>query len=383
MSDTSMEQDKAPAAGNQGKVLVTGGAGHVGANLVHRLVAEGADVRCLVQPDANNRALQGLEVESFEGDLRDMDSMRRATKGCARVFHVAAKVSTLSPSAGEQRDLYEVNVIGTRNIMRAALENGVSRAVLTGSFSATGYNPDDPSLPSDETMPFYPFGNVMPYARTKALAEHELLKCVVDGLDGVIATSCACVGPNDFLPSRMGRTMIDYAHGRLRAYIDGGFDFVSYRDIVQGHMLAMEKGRTGQKYIFSTQFHTLQDFVTMFSETLGKPPVRLKLPTSLMSGITGLYSGALAKLFPNVPQRLTPGAINVLRMRRHANTTKAREELGYVPTDLASAVRDAYTFFYEQGMIPEPPVELPSQPLVGASEASQPASSVTATPAGE
>jgi nucleoside-diphosphate-sugar epimerase len=342
---------------NWGKVFVTGGAGHVGNNLVRRLIADGHDVRCLVQSSANNRGLEELPIERVEGDIRDFESMRRATKGCDRVFHVAAKVSTLNPSAGEQRELFDVNVVGVRNVMRAAMENGVTRAVLTGSFSATGRDLDDPKRASTEEMPFYPFEDSLPYARSKVLAEHEMLKCVVDGLDGVIATSCACVGPHDYLPSRMGRTMIDYANGRLRAYIDGGFDFVNARDLVEGHMLAMEKGRTGQKYIFSTHFHTLGDFVQMFSETLGMPPVRLKLPGPLMAGITGLYSGAFSKLFPNMPQRLTPGTIKILRMRRHADTTKARTELGYRPTELRSAVREAMAFFHREGLIPVAPVE--------------------------
>lgn len=343
----------------KGKVFLTGGSGHVGANVLRALLDDGQEVRVLVEPGGAREAFEGLDVELVEGDLRDAEAMRRVTKGVARVFHVAAKVSTLNPGAGEQRDLYDINVIGTRNVLRAALENGVARAVLTGSFSATGFNPDDPSLPSDETMPFYPFGRVMPYARTKQLAEHEMLKCVVDGLDAVIATSCACVGPNDFMPSRMGRTMIDYAHGRLRAYIDGGFDFVSFKDIAAGHLLAMEKGRTGHKYIFSTHFHTLQDLVDMFSDTMGTPPVRLKLPAAVMAGLTGVYSGALSKVFPKMPQRLTPGAIGVLRMRRHANTTKAREELGYQPGTVADAVREAYADLYRRGLIPNAPAKGP------------------------
>lgn len=338
----------------RGKVFVTGGSGHVGAHVVHALLAEGHDVRCLVQPGTNNSALDELPVEQVEGDLRDYDAMLRATKGCTRVFHVAAKVSTLSASAGEQRELYEINVIGTRNVLRASLENGVERAVLTGSFSSTGYDLDDPSTPSHEELPFYPFGHVMPYSHTKALAEHELLKCVVDGLDAVIVTSCSCIGAWDHLPSRMGRTMIDYAHGKLRAFVPGGFDFVNGRDIARGHLLAMDKGRRGHKYICSTSFHTLEELVAMFSEVTGLPPVRLQVPPSLMAGITGLYAGSLAKVFPNLPQRLTPGAIGVLRMRRRADTSKAQRELGYQPSTVRDAVRDAFVFFARQGKLPEP-----------------------------
>jgi nucleoside-diphosphate-sugar epimerase len=337
----------------RGKVLVTGGSGHVGAQVVHALLDEGHDVRCLVQPRANNAALDELAVERVEGDLRDYAAMLGATKGCARVFHVAAKVSTLSASAGEQRELYEINVIGARNVLRASLENGVARAVLTGSFSSTGYSLDDPSAPSHEELPFYPFGHVMPYSHTKALAEHELLKCVVDGLDAVIVTSCSCIGAWDHLPSRMGRTMIDYARGKLRAFIPGGFDFVNGRDIAQGHLLAMEKGRRGQKYICSTHFHTLEELVQMFAEVTGLPPVRLQVPPAVMAGITGLYAGSLAKVFPSLPQRLTPGAIGVLRMRRHADTSKAQRELGYRPGTVRDAVRDAFVFFARQGKLPE------------------------------
>jgi len=337
----------------QGRVLVTGGSGHVGANVMHALLADGQEVRCLVEPGSSQVAFEGLPVELFEGDIRDFDSMRAATRDCARVFHVAAKVSTLNAGAGEARDLYEINVIGTRNIMRACLENGVARAVLTGSFSSTGYDLDDPSQPSHEGLPFYPFGHVMPYSHTKALAEHELLKCVVEGLDAVIVTSCACIGPWDHMPSRMGRTMIDYARGKLRAFVPGGFDFVNARDIAGGHLLAMEQGRVGQKYIISTHFHVLKELVQMFSEITGLPPVRLEVPARWMAAVTGIYAGSLAKVFPKLPQRLTPGAIGVLQMRRHADTSKAQRELGYRPSSVRDGVRDAFVFFAREGKLPD------------------------------
>lgn len=336
----------------RGKVLVTGGTGHVGANLVRRLLDDGHEVRCLVQPGADNSSLDSLAVEKVAGDLRDFPAISRAVEGCTRVFHVAAKLSTLNATAGEQRELYEVNVKGTQNICRASLEHGVARVVLTGSFSATGYDLEDSSRPANEDLPFYPFGKAMPYAYSKALAELELLRFVARGLDGVIATSCACVGPHDYIPSRMGRTMIDFANDRLRAYIDGGFPFVRAHDLVEGHVLAMEKGRRGEKYIFATAFHTLEDFIHMWSEALGKPPVRLKLPQSVMSAITGVYSGALAKFFPQADTRLSPGTIEILRLNRRADTSKAERELGWQPTNLRLAVQEALAFFEGQGKIP-------------------------------
>jgi nucleoside-diphosphate-sugar epimerase len=336
----------------KGKNLVTGASGHVGANLVHRLLADGEDVRVLLQPGANNRAMDGLPVEKVEGDLRDEEAVAKAVKGCARVYHVAAKISTLNPSANEQRDLFGINVLGTRNIMRHSLRHDVARVVLTGSFSAVGYDPESSSTPSTPDMPFYPFEGAMPYAHTKALAELEMYKAIVDGLDAVIATSCSCVGPHDYIPSRMGRTMCDYVKGKFKVYIDGAFEFVRTGDLADGHVKAMEKGRTGHKYVFATAHHSLEEMIQIWSEVTGLPPARIKLPAAVMSGITGLYAGSLAKLFPNIPQRLTPGAIRILRLRRRADTSKSREELGWEPTNMRLAAEEAFEFFAQQGMAP-------------------------------
>ncbi len=335
-----------------GKVFVTGGTGHVGANLVRRLLADGQDVRCLVEPGGDRRAFEGLEVELVEGDIRDLDTMTKVIRGCTRVYHVAAKISILSPSANEYKDIFGINVIGTRNVMRAALQCGVARAVLTGSFSAVGYDPDDPSKASTDDMPHWPFDSaVLPYARSKALAEHEMLKVVADGLDAVIATSCSCIGPWDYIPSRMGRTMCDFSRGKVRAYVPGGFEFVAGPDVADGHVRAMEYGRKGHKYVFATAFHTLGDLLEFWREAVGPRSRPMRIPARLMSAVSSVYSGALSRFFPNVPQRLTPGSIKILTMQRHADTSKARTELGWMPTDIRSAVMEAYEFFAQAGMV--------------------------------
>ncbi len=343
-----------------GKILVTGGSGHVGANLVRRLLADGEDVRCLVAPHLNNKGLEGLPIERVEGDLRDPEAVRRAVDGCARVFHVAAKVSTHSPSPKEEREIWDINVGGTRNIMKSSLETGVARVVLTGSFSATGYDPDDPSKPSHEDMPFYPFARWLPYSRTKVLAELETLRWTVRGLDAVIATSCAVIGPNDFLPSRLGGVICDYSNNKLRAYIPGGFDFVATDDLVQGHLLAMEKGRRGEKYTFSTEFLTLGELLDTIGEVSGNKKRLPELPVNVMAGIAKVYYGLAARFFPDVPQRLTPAAIEILKTQRRADLTKAREELGYRPGNIRDAIRRAYEFFVDEGMIERSHVAVPT-----------------------
>ena len=137
-------------------VLVTGSAGHVGANLVRRLLDDGVRVRVYLRHEDNNEAVEGLEVERSFGDIRDPDARRKALEGCRGVYHCAAMVSTIEGTHAHRRELYECNVLGTRNVLQAAREVEAGRVVVTGSLSAVGYDLDDPSAPSDETMQFYP-----------------------------------------------------------------------------------------------------------------------------------------------------------------------------------------------------------------------------------
>jgi len=336
--------------------LITGASGHLGANLVRRLLDDGHTVRALIRQGSNNSALDGLNVERVHGDLRNPAAVAAAIRGCRQIHHCAAVVSTIG---GNEREIFDINVLGTRNLLRAAREAGVSRVVVTGSLSAVGHTGD---LPADEEVPFYPFDDLPPYSHTKAAAEHECLKAAVEGLDVVIATSCAIIGPNDFIPSRMGKTLVDFAQGKLRAYIPGGFTFVSAADMVEGHMLCMEKGRTGQKYIFSTEFVAVDELMAMFEQVTGRSRPRLRLPAPLMAGLAEVSTFVMTNLFPDKPQRFTPAAVEFLRMQRKADCSKAMRELGYRPTTIAQAVRAAYECFVRRGVISAPARVLVSRP---------------------
>ena len=327
------------------RVFVTGGSGHLGANLVRRLLDEGQQVRVLERVGGGGEALAGLDVEVVGGDLRDAAAVRGAVRGCRRVYHCAAKVSS---AEGQQREIYASNVLGTRHLLRAALAEGVERVVVTGSFSAVGH---DPTRPSDESVPVDPFARLLPYQRSKVAVEHECLKAVVEGLDVVIATSCAILGPHDYKPSRMGQLMLDFARGRLRAYVPGGFEFVAARDIVQGHRLAMDKGRTGHKYIFSTAFKTVDELMAVYEDVTGRRRPRLRLPGPVMTGLAEAVNFFVMRFVPDVEPRFTPGAVRILRMNRRADITKARTELGYQPSSVEEAVREAYEDFVRRGKL--------------------------------
>ena len=325
--------------------LVTGATGHLGANLVRRLFADGQRVRVLLRPGSSTAAIDGLPVERAVGDLRDAASLSAAIDGCARVFHCAAMIAI---TTGGEREIFETNVLGTRNLLAAAARAGVARVVVTGSFSAVGHQP---GRASDERDPFNPFEKALPYERSKAAMEHECLKAVVEGQDVVIAISCAIIGPHDFKPSRMGRVLLDVANGRMHAYIPGGFEFVASRDIVEGHLLAMERGRPGQRYIFSTEFVTVDTLMSWMEEITGRRRPRLQLPAGVMAAIASVASPVMSVLSPHTPQRLTPAAVRILRMHRRADCTKAKQELGYTPTSVKVALQDAYDWFVARGQV--------------------------------
>ncbi len=330
------------------RTLVTGATGHLGANLVRRLLADGETLRVLMRPDRDNGALDGLDVERVYGDLRERETVSAAVRGCGRVYHCAALVSTIEGNANHKRDVYNTNVLGTRHILDAAAAHGVEKVVVSGSLSATGYEPDQAS---HEDMPFYPFDRHLPYGFTKHLVEHQCLRAHADGLNVVVATSCAILGPHDYAPSRIGRVLIDYAHGQLRAYIPGGFEFVSTRDIAEGHVLAMHKGRSGQKYIISTAYSSVDDLLSLFGEVTGRRKPRLRLPAPVMAAVAEVADKTWFRAFPNKPRRFTPAAVRLLTLRRQADHGKAREELGFQPTPLKQAVQEAYDDFVRRGVI--------------------------------
>ncbi|GAA0441798.1 NAD-dependent epimerase/dehydratase family protein [Streptomyces stramineus] len=333
-------------------ILVTGATGHLGANLVRRLLRDGEEVRALVMNDSfsRSRALEGLPVHCVSGDIRDIAATARAMAGCDRVYHCAARIST---TQGGRREIYRTNVLGTRNVLEVARRRGVERVVVTGSFGATG---EIRGRPSAEDVPYYPFSRQTPYATTKALVEHECLRAAVAGLDVVVAVSTAILGPHDYAPSRMGRVLRDFAHGRLLAYLPGGFEFVSAADVVEGHVLAMRHGRPGRKYLFSTEFRTVDQLMDLYSAVSGRPKPLLRVPASVMAGVAEVVQPVMTAVAPHHQPRFTPAAVRFLRSQRRADCSRAVEELGYRPTSIASAVEDAFACFARRGVVPAPRV---------------------------
>jgi nucleoside-diphosphate-sugar epimerase len=325
-----------------GKTFVTGGSGHVGANLLRALVDAGVEVRALVRRK-DDPALAGLELERVEGDVGDPASLD--LRGCDRVHHLAAFVSLRS---GDEQRMFDTNVVGTRNVLLAAERAGVQRVVLCSSLGAIGRNPHGES---DETFTINPFETELPYDLTKALAELEVHRACARGLDAVIVNPSGVVGPFDFKPSSVGKTILDFARRRMPAYVPGEFEFVAMRDVVAGHLLAMERGKRGESYILSGRTHSLDELLDELQVITGVPRPRLRIPSRVMRPVAHVTSAVMRTFFPSVPPRFTPETIALLELGKRVSTAKARRELGYAPTSVLAALREQADWFRRRGQI--------------------------------
>ncbi len=327
------------------KTLVTGATGHLGANLVRRLCARGDAVRVLLRPGSPTEAIEGLEVERVVGDLGDRDALRAAVDGCEALFHCAAMVSTRE---GDREALMKVNVEGTRFLMDAALDAGVKRAVHTSSFGAVSGRNGEPSTEDDWLDPFEP---VMDYERSKAHSEIPVFQAAARGLEVCVVNPSAIVGPHDYRPSLVGNTILEFARRRMRAYVPGGFDWVSVHSVVDGHLSALERGRPGERYLLTGEVHSIDQILDWLEEFTGVPRPRLRIPPRFMQWVAIVKDWVERRFFPQVMPRFNYHSIRLLTSGKHGDCSKAQEELGYRVLPVRDAFAEAVQWFRASGRI--------------------------------
>jgi dihydroflavonol-4-reductase len=329
------------------KVLVTGATGFIGANVARALVERGEEVRVLVRPTSDRGNLAGLPLEVAIGDLRDADAVRRAVRGCRRVFHVAADYRFW---ARDPREIYQSNVDGTVHVMDACLEAGVERVVYTSTVGTIGLA----ALPApcDETTPLLEGQLTSHYKRSKLEAEKAALSYAARGLPVVVVNPSAPVGPWDGKPTPTGQLIVDFARGKLPAIVDTGLNIVHVRDVAEGHLLAAERGRVGERYILGNRNMTLAEIVAELAEIIGRPAPRLRLPYAV-AWTAGALSTALSNWITHRPPAVALEAVRMARRRMFFDATKAVRELGLPQTPPRAAFEDAVAWFEEKGLIPE------------------------------
>ncbi|MGH9327580.1 MAG: hopanoid-associated sugar epimerase [Terriglobia bacterium] len=322
--------------------LVTGANGFVGSHVARRLAARGEHVRALVRPSSNLRALDGLPIDRALGDLLDPPSLRAALAGVACVYHVAADYRLWCEHPEE---IYRANVEGTRNLLEAARDAHIPRLVYTSTVGTIAVHRHDP-LPNEATEARLDemTGH---YKRSKFMAEQEVRKAAQEGLPVVIVNPTTPVGPGDWKPTPTGRMIVDFLNGRTPAYVDTGLNIVAVEDVAEGHLLAAERGRVGERYLLGGRNMTLKEIFMVLAEVSGRPVPRWKIPHRLVL-LAAYVENEIAVLFGDEPQIPLEG----VRMARHkmwVNCSKATRELGFHPGPADDALRRSVEWYRENG----------------------------------
>jgi len=326
--------------------FVTGGTGFVGSHVARLLAERGSRVRALVRPQSRTDNLAALAVEPVVGDLQDFDSLKRAMGGCKHVYHVAADYRLW---ARDPQEIYRSNVDGTLNLLRAAREAGVERVVCTSSVGALGIPKD--GTPGSESTPVCLADMIGHYKRSKFLAEEKAREFGrQSGLPIVIVNPSTPVGENDIKPTPTGKIIVDFLNGKMPAYVDTGLNLVDVRDVAAGHLLAMERGQPGERYILGNCNLTLREILEILAAITGRKAPRIRIPYGIAYAAAWVDTavwGGLLRREPHIPLE----AVRMAGKKMFFDAGRAVRELAMPQSPVREALARAVAWFREHGYV--------------------------------
>ena len=305
-------------------------------------MSQGHDVRVLLRPGSDRRNLKGQSIEVVEGDLRDQDSLQAALSSCDYLFHVAADYRLWIP---DPKVMYEINVQGTRRLMQLARQADINKIVYTSSVATLGIHSD--RTPANEESPVSIENMVGHYKRSKYLAEGEVKKMVKEsGLPAVIVNPSTPIGPGDVKPTPTGRIIVDCINRKIPAYVDTGLNIVHVDDVALGHLLALEKGSIGERYVLGGEDMSLKDILVCICEMTSQKPPRLSIPHNVVLPMAWICERWAS--LTGVQPIATVDAIKMAKKHMFFSSQKAKEKLGYQSRPAREAISDAIEWFLEQ-----------------------------------
>jgi len=323
--------------------FITGSTGFVGSHVARALVEQGANLRLLVRANSNTKNIDDVKAELVIGDLRDPTSLEKGIAGCEVVFHVAADYRLWVRDPDE---MYRANVEGTRAILAGARKNRIRRVVYTSSVATMGFNSNGPT--ADENSPVTLDNMIGPYKRSKFMAEQVALEAARAGQDVVIVNPSTPVGERDIKPTPTGRIVVDFLKKKFPAYVDTGLNLVDVKECAIGHIAALEKGRSGERYILGGENLTLKQILDKLAAITGLPSPKIRVPyvLALAAGVVDeLVTGRIRGREP----RATIDAVRMGRKKMFVSSAKAGRELGWKRVPVDDALRRAAEWFRANG----------------------------------
>jgi dihydroflavonol-4-reductase len=331
--------------------FVTGATGFLGSHVARALADEGAQLRLLVRPTSDLRNIEDLNAERVQGDLRDPASFEKALAGCEAVFHVAAdyRLWVRDPEA-----MYRSNVEGTRFLLEAARRQGVRRVVYTSSVATMGFAsngaPNGGGNLADERSPVSLASMIGHYKRSKFMAEQAALEAARSGQDVVVVNPTTPVGERDIKPTPSGRIVVDFLKRKFPAYVETGLNLVDATECARGHIQALEKGKSGERYILGGENLTLKQILDRLGAIAGLPSPKVKLPYvfALATGVVDeMVTGRLLGREP----RATIDAVRMGKKMMFVSSAKAERDLGWRTLPVDGALRRAVEWFRANGYV--------------------------------
>ncbi|MGB3728063.1 MAG: SDR family oxidoreductase, partial [Thermodesulfobacteriota bacterium] len=320
--------------------LVTGATGFIGSHIAKKLVDRGEHVKILLRQSSQTSNIDDIDVERVYGDVMDTDSVNEALKGCDTLYHTAGVASFRKE---DYQKMEEINVKGTSNILNAALEAGIKKAVHTSSIAAIGVDPNR-GIANEETKYDLDYLGVK-YLDTKHRGEQIALDLAKKGLPLVVVNPSTVIGTGDIYLSSTAFILWFYKK-KFPGYMDGTLNMVDVDDVAEGHILAAEKGRIGERYILGNENFTLLQLFSLLEEVTGVPKPKMKIPYFMALASGYVVERILGMSFPNY-STMDLDSVKLSKLRWHFDSSKAINELGYQPGDIKESVKNTLTWFRE------------------------------------
>ncbi len=327
-------------------VVVTGASGFIGSAVVRRLALAGRDVLAVVEPGADMANLDGTNVERMTADVRDARAMRKACSGAEALYHLAAIYRIRLPDPDL---IYQVNLEGTTVTMLAAMQEKVPRVVYTSSIAAIGLRDD--GAPSDEDVRFNMYGYANDYVLTKYLSERTAMRFAAAGLPVVVVNPAFPFGERDRAPTPTGKILLEICKRSAPGYLPGGFNAVDVDVVAEGHVLAEEKGRVGERYILGDHNVTFDELGQVVGRVYGVPPPARAIPLSVALGLSWAME-TVAERVTKKPPMTTYRATRYVTKKAFFDPGKARRELGLPSRPLEETIRRAIAWYQANGFLP-------------------------------